>query len=294
MRGVLVLGVLALVVLTDVVEAADDALRTETEAVLLALATEPAGPDYGNWQWQPDGQYRNPTLHDLGPSPRFEMELAIWQPAISGELAVGGGPFNVAIHLGVDTRQFTGAFNISGELQRFGLRFDGYLYAADGETTIRRSITIGDIVFERDEQAHSEIDLKNLRLLGTYSILGEGVFTLHGLLGASYYDLDMVVSSQPDKTAHVTATAALPVLGLALAYRWGRFRWEGEATGWYGDLGDFDGLLLDVTVSVSYTVDERVVLRAGYRRAYLDGRIGSVEVIGMTLEGLFLELGIRI
>jgi hypothetical protein len=216
------------------------------------------------------------------------LRLDVWFPAIDGTASDdNGGQLDVSEDLGLESNEATVVPRAFLSLGGISLILDGYLFTAEGNSTLTRTFTLGGVTFQVNEDVVSEVRLENLRGIMSISVIGTSFLRVSLLGGISYYDVNLTVTSQTAGTGTVTAPVPVPIIGVLGQARIGHFLFEFEMSGLSVDYADINVNYLDLQASVGFMLFKVLAVRAGYRYVLLDGTVDTID-IDATIDGFFV------
>ena len=239
----------------------------------------------------------------------FGARADYWQSDLSGNAKAESASIPATrlsfSGLGMDTSENIPSFELFGRFgttyrHRLSVRYWQQDYT--GQTTLTQSVTFKTFTFPVSTTLKSEMDLRDVELRYAYDFWqGEEKVFHHpnaawGIFGMKVLDLDTKLSSPAVGSAHESATAPLPVLGLG-----GRL----GVCKYFSLEAQVDGLALDVSgvrasfyeASLLGRVDctENLGLELGWRRWHMGAHIDSTTKVDVdaTIQGLWLGLEAR-
>jgi len=218
----------------------------------------------------------------------FIPALYAWFPTIDGTVSTDGNPdFDLQDDFGLTDTEASGVVEAQFSLGGLGVRFSAFFLEFEGSNILNRSITFGNVTFIVAEQVDSVLEINNYKLVTFFPIVKTQSLAISLQAGISYYQLNGRARSQSGLSATETGDLPVPVGGILVHARAGRFIFEADVAGLTIDYGDSHADLLEVQVSVGMTFLKIFGLKAGYRHIVLDARANNFT-IDATLEGFFV------
>lgn len=222
----------------------------------------------------------------------LSLRAIAWYPKLRGTANEdGGGDFDLDGDLGLGDNELVFVPQLTVDFWIFGFRLDYFNVKFEGDGRVQGTFTFGDRTFDVDEATNSELELTNLRSLGTISFVNTDVVRLAFILGFNYYEYKARITGEVNGTANSNGTIPFPVVGLLLQIRIGDFLIEAEGSGFYIDYNDIEATAGDFTLSAAYRFLKVGEVRVGYRYILIDGTIDETN-LDVRLDGFFIGIGV--
>ncbi|MGQ0613581.1 MAG: hypothetical protein ACT4PV_07595 [Planctomycetaceae bacterium] len=220
-------------------------------------------------------------------------QVYVWFPFLKGDMDTGDGErVDFRDDLGLDEGELTVMPQLQVSLGSLGFRFSAFFARFEGSGRIDRTFTFGGISFPVSEEVTSEVRIDNYRLLSFYPIVRTDFFTLALQGGISFFHVEGTVTGATTGRASDSASLPLPMGGVVLQAKIGRFLLEADIAGFTIDFGDIGATFLDAQASLGFIVFKVVAVRVGYRHLLLDAHADEFS-IDVTLSGFFAGLSFQ-
>ncbi len=220
-------------------------------------------------------------------------QLYVWFPFLKGDMVTDGGDrVDFRSDLGLDEGELTVMPQLQVSLGPIGFRFSAFFARFEGSGRIDRAFSFAGITFPVSENVTSKVQIDNYRLLSFYPIVRTDFFTLALQGGISFFQVDGSVTGATVGSASDSASLPLPMGGVVVQAKIGRFLLEADIAGFTIDFGDIGATFLDAQASVGFVVFKVVAVRVGYRHVLLDAHADGFS-LDATLSGFFTGLSFQ-
>ena len=237
-------------------------------------------------------------------SAEFGARVDYWRSDLSGNAKAESASIPATrlsfSGLGMDTSENIPGFEIFGRFgatrrHRLSLRYWEQDY--QGQTTLTQTVTFKTFTFPVSTVLKSEMDLRDVELRYAYDFWqGEEALprdrdAAWGIFGVKMLDLDTELSSPAVGTAHESATAPLPLLGLG--GRMGvcsRFSLEAQIAGLALDVSSVRASFYEASALARWDFTEHWGLEGGWRRWHLGAHLDHATKVDVdaTIQGPWL------
>jgi opacity protein-like surface antigen len=171
----------------------------------------------------------------------------------------------------------------------FELQFDYSKTKIGGTFVVQETFEFQGQIFEVDEKLLTDIGFEQFRIVPGFRVWRSEPVTVTLLAALGISRLHGDFEAEDRTKADFDQLLPIPLLGVNLKGRYGRFVWDAEILGLAIDLDVFGGAVLDVRGGIGFAFTRHISLRAGYRYVQIDGFYGELKA-EIRSRGPFLSL----
>lgn len=210
----------------------------------------------------------------------LSLRAMAWFPTIRGDMRLddGGGTssrLDFSDDLDLDELEFEPAAEVGLRLGRHDIRLSGFTFSADEESVADAQLTFGSITIPAGGFVDGTVELRSARATYAFALVDVPGFRLSPLVSVYYFDVDAEVETvmlpggallkeSADEQVLAPAVGALAEITLA------DFVIAADARGFFVEVGEVDGLLIDAAASLTWRPSDNLGLFAGYRVLAVD------------------------
>ena len=217
----------------------------------------------------------------------FVPQVFAWLPKIEGDMSTNGDTIDFSDDIGLDDSEVTIMPQVQFSLGPVGVRISAFFLEFTGDETVTASFEFGGSTFIVSERIQSRVEINNYRAVSLFKVAGTGFLTLSIQSGISFFQIEGSIEGETTGSAREKLNVPIPVAGLLVQAKFGRFVFEVDVVGLSLDISGTSVTLLDIQASVGVTFFKILGVRAGYKRLTFDGDSDDIA-IDLTIEGFFI------
>ena len=207
-----------------------------------------------------------------------ELQAGLFVPLFQSDVQLdsdvlgNGTKVDLEDDLGLDKEIFS--YRVDGYWRvfpRHTLAVSYYDLSRDADSTITRTIQVGDTTFTAGADVSTKLDLRVLQANYGYSFIHNQKFDMAAKLGVYLADMKFRISSPGLATEEESLLAPLPVLGLQGSYAiTPRIFASAGANVFFVEYGEYSGSLVDAKVTLDFDLTDNLGLGLGYNHNFIN------------------------